>query len=39
MDFSGLGQLILDKFASLEDRINQSAIGRIFRLDGSGHVR
>lgn len=26
------------KFAAIDDRINASTFGRVFRLDGSGHV-
>lgn len=39
MGFSETARFILDKFADVEDRINQSTFGRVFRLDGSGHVR
>jgi hypothetical protein len=38
MGFPDKAQLILDRFADVEDRINQSTFGRVFRLDGSGHV-
>ncbi|KAK6062389.1 permease [Seiridium cupressi] len=39
MGFSGKTQGILDKFSDIEDRINRSTFGRVFRLDGSGHPK
>ncbi|KAI0124376.1 permease family-domain-containing protein [Xylariales sp. AK1849] len=32
-------QLVLDKIANVEDCINASTFGRVFRLDGSGHPK
>ncbi|KAH8652497.1 hypothetical protein BX600DRAFT_96144 [Xylariales sp. PMI_506] len=31
-------RLVLDRARGLEDRINASTFGRVFHLDGSGHV-
>ncbi len=28
----------MEKFSALDQRINRSTFGRVFRLDGSGHV-
>ncbi|KAI1098240.1 xanthine/uracil permease family protein-like protein [Jackrogersella minutella] len=38
-DFSGLIDQWMGKFALIEDRINASTFGRVFRLDGSGHPK
>lgn len=38
MWFQDLLRKAVDKTVVLEDRINRSTFGRVFRLDGSGHV-
>ena len=37
-DLGALVDSSMNKVASIEDRINGSTFGRVFRLDGSGHV-
>lgn len=37
-DLGALVDSSMNKLASFEDRINSSTFGRVFRLDGSGHV-
>ncbi|KAK8046150.1 hypothetical protein PG996_014214 [Apiospora saccharicola] len=39
MGFRGLFEKAVDKTVVLEDRINCSTFGRVFRLDGSGHPK
>jgi hypothetical protein len=38
MGFADITQYILDRVKNVDDLINQSTFGRVFRLDGSGHV-
>ncbi|KAL7625551.1 hypothetical protein AAE478_004771 [Parahypoxylon ruwenzoriense] len=39
LDLNGFIDKWMAKFASVDDRINRSTFGRVFRLDGSGHPK